>query len=375
MQRKELARYWLVAGCALLAAEMSALLLARTKDLVAFFSWSILFALGITWLMGRIWRGIWGWPGVVRGACLVSAGGVAGIGFTFAVALVLGPWAGAFSMPVGMCWLAGGISGGIAQEASGWVRRKCGWGFAVAMSIALAMAAMGGARLVKRATEEQAVAVIWFKWEPGTEQLRVDQRLLNRRERLTVEEIGQVMAAGVSGNLRCCATGGHGGRAEKGKAAARMILILSRQVETRAGAGGDAELIEHASWRRVDLGWSWPSRRREYLVRREWVSSFVSRRSSRRKFFRPSSFMRGEVVGGGLGLGVEDGVAAADVGDEGVGLADAVAEVELVVVAGAAAGAVVFSVGECVGEDAVLHVEHGHVLVDDRFEKLWGRCG
>jgi len=49
-------------------------------------------------------------------------------------------------------------------------------------------------------------------------------------------------------------------------------------------------------------------------------------------------------VGGALGLGVEDGVAAADVGDQGVHLADAIAEVELVVVAGAAAVSVVFSV-------------------------------
>ena len=70
-------------------------------------------------------------------------------------------------------------------------------------------------------------------------------------------------------------------------------------------------------------------------------------------------------------LGIEDSVAAADIGDERMRLADAVAQVELVVVAGAAAGAVVFSVGQRVGEDAVLHVEHGHVLVDDHFEK----CG
>ena len=76
-----------------------------------------------------------------------------------------------------------------------------------------------------------------------------------------------------------------------------------------------------------------------------------------------------EILGGALGLGVEDGVAAADVGDEGVRLADAVAEVELMAIAGAAAGAVVFSVRERVGEDAVLHVEHGHVLVDDGFEE------
>ena len=55
-------------------------------------------------------------------------------------------------------------------------------------------------------------------------------------------------------------------------------------------------------------------------------------------------FHAGDVFGGALGLGVEDGVAAADIGDQRMRLADAVAEVELVVVTGAAAVSVVFSV-------------------------------
>ena len=83
----------------------------------------------------------------------------------------------------------------------------------------------------------------------------------------------------------------------------------------------------------------------------------------------------GEILGGGLGFGVEEGVAAADVGDKRVRFpvasvccAAGVDEVDFVFFAGAAAVVEIFSVGEGVGEDAVLHVEHGHVLMEDGFE-------
>lgn len=62
----------------------------------------------------------------------------------------------------------------------------------------------------------------------------------------------------------------------------------------------------------------------------------------------------GDVFGGGLGGGVEEGVAAAGVGDEGVGLAFAVAEVDGVFFAGAAAVAVVLAGGQGGGGDPSL---------------------
>jgi len=52
-------------------------------------------------------------------------------------------------------------------------------------------------------------------------------------------------------------------------------------------------------------------------------------------------------------------------------LADAVAQIELMMIARPAAGAIVFSIRKRVGKDAMLHVEHGHVLVDHDLEKCW----
>ena len=77
----------------------------------------------------------------------------------------------------------------------------------------------------------------------------------------------------------------------------------------------------------------------------------------------------------GLRAGVEDGVTATDVGPDGVGLADAVANGDAVTVAGAAAGEVVLAMREEGGEDAVFHMKHRDVLVEGEFKPLrWGRA-
>jgi len=76
----------------------------------------------------------------------------------------------------------------------------------------------------------------------------------------------------------------------------------------------------------------------------------------------------GDDFGGGLGDCVEESVAAAHVGGEGMFHAEAVAQLDLVGVTGATAIRFVRAGRQNRAEDAVLHMEHGHVLVDDDFE-------
>ncbi len=76
----------------------------------------------------------------------------------------------------------------------------------------------------------------------------------------------------------------------------------------------------------------------------------------------------GEVAGAGLGDGIEERVAAAGVCFERVFHADAVAEGDLMVIAGSAAVEEGGARGHEGGEDTVLHMEHGHVLVEDELE-------
>ena len=83
-----------------------------------------------------------------------------------------------------------------------------------------------------------------------------------------------------------------------------------------------------------------------------------------RRWRAPSGEEPGEVLGGGLGDGVEQGVPAADVGLERVVHADPVAELDVVEVAGPAAVGLVGPGREEGAEDAMLHVEHRDLLVD-----------
>jgi hypothetical protein len=75
-----------------------------------------------------------------------------------------------------------------------------------------------------------------------------------------------------------------------------------------------------------------------------------------------------QMPGGVLGFGSEDGVAAAGVGEDGVGAAVGIAEGDAVLFAGAAAVFVAGSGGEEAAEDAVFGVEDGEVVVGDGFD-------
>jgi hypothetical protein len=76
----------------------------------------------------------------------------------------------------------------------------------------------------------------------------------------------------------------------------------------------------------------------------------------------------GKVRGAGLGARVKHGVAATDIGANGVRFADTVTDGDSVMVAGAAAGEMVFALGKKCSEDAVFHMKHGDVLVEGEFK-------
>ena len=77
-----------------------------------------------------------------------------------------------------------------------------------------------------------------------------------------------------------------------------------------------------------------------------------------------------QMRGGFLRFRAEDGVAAANVGHDGMGSAVGIAEFHAVMLAGTAAIAIAGPGGEEAAEDAMLSVEDGKVLVDDGFYTL-----
>src|SRR5579863_7084851 len=71
---------------------------------------------------------------------------------------------------------------------------------------------------------------------------------------------------------------------------------------------------------------------------------------------------------GFLRLRTENGIAAADVGHDGMGAAARVAQFDAMLFAGASAIAITGAGGEEAAEDAVLGMEDGEVLVGDRLD-------
>ena len=80
-----------------------------------------------------------------------------------------------------------------------------------------------------------------------------------------------------------------------------------------------------------------------------------------------------KIPGTRLGDRIEEGIAASDIGSEGVLHSDTIPEMDTVAVAGSTAVGVILALGEEGGKDAVLHVKHGHVLVDRQLKPL-GWC-
>ena len=89
----------------------------------------------------------------------VVAGVAAGIAWTFVVALLLGPWIGAFSFPVLFCWSAGGAAAMVALAAAGWARQWLVIPTAVVLSSAVALLLV----TQLRARDERLDVVVYFE--------------------------------------------------------------------------------------------------------------------------------------------------------------------------------------------------------------------
>jgi hypothetical protein len=108
------------------------------EDVSAFIFWSLPLA-GLVYLSFRkLPARLTSAAPLLRYPALAIIGGIAGIGWTIVVALLLGGWIGAFSIPVFICWVAGGLVAGIAAV---WHSDRRSWHAAV-VSLILIVAAL-----------------------------------------------------------------------------------------------------------------------------------------------------------------------------------------------------------------------------------------
>ena len=81
------------------------------EDLTAFGGWSLPFAFLVAVLSLAFARISKRRSRKFRYVVGALVGLVAGFGYTYGVALMLGPWFAAFSFPVLYCWMAGAVAG------------------------------------------------------------------------------------------------------------------------------------------------------------------------------------------------------------------------------------------------------------------------
>jgi len=163
------------------------------SDIVPFLFWTIPFSVLVG--LSREGVGVWlrRYSSVIRYCVAGMLGVLAGIVWTYVVAFFVGPFFGAFSIPVLPCWVVGGISGLLVgiNHASGAVRATD-----LLLIIVVGVIVLAGQGPLRRlVSDSQQVQVIGIRWSPGPEPLSV------LGESLTAADVEQLKAIGLSGKV------------------------------------------------------------------------------------------------------------------------------------------------------------------------------
>jgi hypothetical protein len=171
-------------------------------DLLPFLSWTLAFAAIVSLVAQMLVYTLVKVPAVPR-YCLAGASGiVAGVLWAHAVGQLLGPWLGAFSLPILFCWIAGGASGMILAMLYHESTRRSAI-FAVPVILVLSLGAWTLSKsLGILLSGEQQLELLVIKWHPGPKPLtstEVQGLAISKNdlERLkTIGLTGEVMYSG-----------------------------------------------------------------------------------------------------------------------------------------------------------------------------------
>jgi hypothetical protein len=141
------------------------------RDLLPFLTWTLAFAVIVSPAAQMLVYTFVKVSPLPRFLLAGASGIVTGVLWTYAVAQLLGPWVGAFSLPVLFCWIAGGTSGMISallyHESRG---RTAMIAIPVILVSTLSALTLSKSLGVLPAGKPQ-VELLVIKWDPGPEPL------------------------------------------------------------------------------------------------------------------------------------------------------------------------------------------------------------
>lgn len=165
------------------------------------FPFSVLLA-GVAFLFFKI---SYRWPSWLGVTVAFTLGIFTGYLSTFIVALLLGPWFGAMSVPMLKSWCVAAalfIPAFYLVAEHGWSRSSI-IGNTVLIGIGSALF-FGIAPLMSLATGNQHLMTAFFQYVPGEQELRIEQE----PEWLSEDDHRLILSCGLKGTLKCFSSGG-----------------------------------------------------------------------------------------------------------------------------------------------------------------------
>ena len=216
-------------------------------DLLPFLYWTFVFAAILSLVAQMLVFTLGKVPAVSRYCIAGASGMLAGVLWSYAIAQLLGPWLGAFSLPILFCWMAGGASGIILAMLYYESNRRAAL-IAVPVILVLSLSAWTLSKsLGVLLTGEQQLELLVIKWHPGPKPLTNTevQGLV-----ISESDLERLKAIGLTGEVM------YSGSAEYGEGQpARAIIVtqapLSEPVNLPQPDGSQVIYVQtEAGWNR-----------------------------------------------------------------------------------------------------------------------------
>lgn len=215
------------AATGVLVAEGIALAFAGLEDQAAFLFWTLPLVAATAAIAAALAPRLGRDRPFAAGAIAAVVGGVAGLLYTLLVAAFLGPWIGAFRMPVLLCWTAGAAMAALAAPVVTRRRAAVAAPFLASTAFLLVVAALVVPWLVNWAVGGREVQMVVVRHVAGSQPVEFDIQYPDFAEPLLTEAEKAQLAGLVEGGTLEVSAGGTFGSGARVK----VVLVLREPVD------------------------------------------------------------------------------------------------------------------------------------------------
>lgn len=160
---------------------------------------------------------------VKRYALLGGAGIASAIIYSYLVMFLMGPWFGAFSVPVGWVWMTSGCAGMVASNYRNGETRmtRIFTNLVLAGCVVIFGYITVNTEIIASIVRNKPVKFVWVKWQRNGESISVDKE---KALQLTDAEVQLLASNRLTGKLEVVGT--------NGESELRMVVIAEKQIDS-----------------------------------------------------------------------------------------------------------------------------------------------